>query len=154
MALYYNPINRFVAGFIGSPKMNFLPARVEQCGPAGLVALINDGEHRLQLPSPIRQLQPGDEITLGIRPEQLQINGDAPLNINFHCEVVERLGNNTYLFGQSHGHDGFKMLLPGDVHFRPYQTLRPTFHPHHCMVFDAEGARISADIAMPQVRAA
>ncbi|WP_425334752.1 ABC transporter ATP-binding protein [Pantoea agglomerans] len=154
MALYYNPINRFVAGFIGSPKMNFLPARVEQCGPAGLVALINDGEHRLQLPSPIRQLQPGDEITLGIRPEQLQINGDAPLNINFHCEVVERLGNNTYLFGQSHGHDGFKMLLPGDVHFRPYQTLRPTFHPHHCMVFDAQGARISADIAMPQVRAA
>jgi multiple sugar transport system ATP-binding protein len=68
--------------------------------------------------------------------------------------VVERLGNNTYLFGQSHGHDGFKMLLPGDVHFRPYQTLRPTFHPHHCMVVDAEGARISADIAMPQVRAA
>ncbi|MER5029966.1 ABC transporter ATP-binding protein [Pantoea anthophila] len=154
MELYYNPINRFVAGFIGSPRMNFLPARVEQCGPAGLVALINDGEHRLQLPLPLRQLQPGDEITLGIRPEQLQINGDAPLSIHFHCEVVERLGNNTCLFGQSHGYDGFKMLLPGDVHFHPYQTLRPTFHPQHCMVFDADGARISADIEMPQVRAA
>jgi multiple sugar transport system ATP-binding protein len=46
------------------------------------------------------------------------------------------------------------MLLPGDVHFRPYQTLRPAFHPHHCMVFDANGARISVDIEMPQVRAA
>lgn len=154
MALYYNPVNRFVAGFIGSPKMNFLPARVQQCGPGGLIASINEGEHTLQLPPPVRQLQPGDAITLGIRPEQLQIGGDAPLHLNFHCEVVERLGNNTYLFGQGHGHDGFKMLLPGDVHFRPYQHLQPGFYPHHCMVFDAEGTRISADIAMPQVRAA
>ncbi|HBV39782.1 MAG TPA: sugar ABC transporter ATP-binding protein [Erwinia sp.] len=154
MALYYNPVNRFVAGFIGSPKMNFLPARVQQCGPNGLIASINEGEHTLQLPPPVRLLQPGDAITLGIRPEQLHIGGDAPLHLDFHCEVVERLGNNTYLFGQGHGHDGFKMLLPGDVHFRPYQKLKPTFHPHHCMVFDAEGMRISADIAMPQVRAA
>ncbi|MDN8543420.1 hypothetical protein QZH36_18625 [Erwinia sp. BC051422] len=42
----------------------------------------------------------------------------------------------------------------GDVHFRPYQHPQLGFYPHHCMVFDAEGTRISADIAMPQVCAA
>ena len=154
MELYYNPVNRFVAGFIGSPKMNFLPARVQQCSTGELVVSINDGEHTLTLPAPGRQLQAGDNVTLGIRPEQLQINSDAPLQLDFHCEVVERLGNNTYLFGQSYGHDGFKLLLPGDVHFRPYQTLRPSFYPHQCMVFDEDGVRISADIGVPQDQAA
>ncbi|EXU74633.1 ABC transporter ATP-binding protein [Erwinia mallotivora] len=154
MALYYNPVNRFVAGFIGSPKMNFLPASVVQFGADGLVVSINEGERLLTLPVPQRPLQPGDKVTLGIRPEQLQMGGDAPLQLDFHCEVVERLGNNTCLFGQSHGHDGFKMLLPGDVHFRPYQKLRPSFWPHHCMVFDHNGERISADIHIPQEQAA
>ncbi|KQN62928.1 sn-glycerol-3-phosphate ABC transporter ATP-binding protein UgpC [Erwinia sp. E602] len=154
MALYYNPVNRFVAGFIGSPKMNFLPALVEECSAAGLVVSIGGGARTLNLPAPLRQLRPGDELTLGIRPEHLCINSDAPLQLEFHCEVVERLGNNTFLFGQSHGQDGFKLLLPGDVHFRPYQTLQTAFHPHQCMVFAADGERISADIPLPQDRAA
>ncbi|PRD16354.1 sugar ABC transporter ATP-binding protein [Pantoea coffeiphila] len=154
MALYYNPVNRFVASFIGSPKMNFLPAQVVECSASGLLVSINEGQNTLALPAPQRQLQPGEALTLGIRPEHLRINSDAPLQLDFHCEVVERLGNNTYLFGQSYGHDGFKMLLPGDVSFRPYQSLRPSFYPHQCMVFDSEGLRISADIEIPQDQAA
>lgn len=154
MELYYNPVNRFVAGFIGSPKMNFLPAHVQHCSPQGLVVTVNEGSRTLTLPAPGRLLQAGDEVTLGIRPEHLRINSDAPLQIDFHCEVVERLGNNTYLFGQVYGHDGFKMLLPGDVHFRPYQTLHPSFYPHQCMVFDQDGVRISEEVALPQDQAA
>lgn len=46
------------------------------------------------------------------------------------------------------------MLLPGDVHFRPYQMLHPAFYPHQCMVFDGDGLRISADIPLPQDSAA
>ncbi len=38
------------------------------------------------------------------------------------------------------------MLLPGDVHFRPYQTLRPTYYPYPCKVCDAEGTRICANL--------
>ncbi|CUU23776.1 ABC transporter ATP-binding protein [Duffyella gerundensis] len=150
MELYYNPVNRFVAGFIGSPKMNFLPAKVKSCNPAALVVEINDGEHSFALPAPSRMLSAGEPLMLGIRPEHLQVGGEGTLTLDFHCEVVERLGNNTYLFGQSHGYDGFKMLLPGDVHFRPYQTLRPAFHPHQCMVFDESGLRISSGIVLPE----
>ncbi|EFE94225.1 ABC transporter ATP-binding protein [Serratia odorifera] len=148
MALYYNPINRFVAGFIGSPKMNFLPVTVVNWSPEALTVAIEHGS-TLTLALSTRQLQSGDALTLGIRPEHLSTAGDAPLRLDFHCEVVERLGNNTYLFGQCHGHDGFKILLPGDAHFLPYQKVLLGFDAAQCLVFDADGARISADITIP-----
>lgn len=149
MALYYNPINKFVAGFIGSPKMNFLPATVVNWTPELLTVSIG-ADKTLELTLATLQVAAGDPVTLGIRPEHLTTHSDSPLRLDFHCEVVERLGNNTYLFGQCHGHDGFKMLLPGDANFQPYQKLQPGFQAQQCLVFDTDGARISADIVIPQ----
>ncbi|MDR3432707.1 MAG: sn-glycerol-3-phosphate ABC transporter ATP-binding protein UgpC [Rouxiella aceris] len=148
MALYYNPINRFVAGFIGSPKMNFLPVTVVNWAEDLLTVSIDNNQ---TLPLAIKTLPvaPGEIVTLGIRPEHLSTLSDSPLRLAFQCEVVERLGNSTYLFGQCHGHDGFKMLLPGDAHFQPYQKLQPGFDASQCMVFNADGLRISAEIAVP-----
>ena len=60
--------------------------------------------------------------------------------------MVERLGNNTYLFGQCYGHDNVKILLPGDVKFAPWQKIDVAFDDHHCMVFDDQDVRVSADI--------
>jgi len=148
MALYYNPINRFVAGFIGSPKMNFLPVTVVSW-TADLLTVSLGGSQTLALALKTRQVEPGENITLGIRPEHLSTLSNSPLRLDFQCEVVERLGNSTYLFGQCHGHDGFKMLLPGDAHFQPYQKLQPGFEATQCMAFDADGLRISAEIAVP-----
>ncbi|MFS2224908.1 ABC transporter ATP-binding protein [Pantoea sp. B65] len=148
MALYYNPVNKFVAGFIGSPKMNFLPATVVSWQPETLTVTI-DSATTLVLPIHSREVGIGESVTLGIRPEHLTTTSDSPLRLDFHCEVVERLGNNTYLFGQCHGHDGFKMLLPGDVHFKPYQKLQPGFSASQCLVFNAAGERISADLPVP-----
>ncbi|KAA8997338.1 sn-glycerol-3-phosphate ABC transporter ATP-binding protein UgpC [Affinibrenneria salicis] len=148
MTLYYNPDNKFVAGFIGSPKMNFLPATVVSWQPEALTVTISQGK-TLTLARRTSEVQPGDSVTLGIRPEHLSTTLDSPLRLDFHCEVVERLGNNTYLFGQCHGHDGFKILLSGDAHFRAYQTLPLSFHADQCLVFDTSGIRISADIPVP-----
>ncbi|CZU36583.1 Lactose transport ATP-binding protein LacK [Enterobacter ludwigii] len=60
--------------------------------------------------------------------------------------MVERLGNNTYLFGQCYGHDNVKILLPGDVKFAPWQQIDVAFDDRHCMVFDEQDVRVSADI--------
>jgi multiple sugar transport system ATP-binding protein len=68
MALYYNPVNRFVAGFIGSPKMNFLPATVSAWQPGQLTVQMAQ-HHSLTLNITTSPLQPGDAVTLGIRPE-------------------------------------------------------------------------------------
>lgn len=148
MALYYNPVNKFVAGFIGSPKMNFLPATVSQWQPGELTVTLAQG-NSLTLGITTSPLEPGATVTLGIRPEHLATDTTRDTQLEFQCEVVERLGNNTYLFGQSYGHDNIKILLPGDVHFRPWQKIPLSFENRHCMVFDDQDKRISADIDVP-----
>ncbi|MGM3173561.1 ABC transporter ATP-binding protein [Dickeya lacustris] len=148
MALYYNPMNRFVAGFIGSPKMNFLPATVVAWQPGQLqLALTTEKIVTLNIDTSPRQA--GESITLGIRPEHLNTSGTQQATLDFQCEVVERLGNNTYLFGQCYGLDGVKILLPGDVQFSPWQAITLGFEARHCMIFDAHGRRVSADTPVP-----
>ncbi len=124
MSLYYNPKNKFVAGFIGSPKMNFLPATVNHWQPGEVSVTLAQG-HQLTLGITTTPLQAGAAVTLGIRPEHLSTDVTRGTPLAFQCEVVERLGNNTYLFGQCYGHDNIKILLPGDVHFRPWQQITP-----------------------------
>ncbi len=133
--------NHFVAGFIGSPKMNFLPAKVIDWNPAQVSVLIAD-QKTLTLPICTQKMEPGATITLGLRPEHIVPQGGA-LALTFNCEVVERLGNSTYLFGQSCGIDNFKMLLPGDNDFKPYQQIDVFFAPENCLIFNDNGIRIS-----------
>ena len=148
MALYYNPVNKFVAGFIGSPKMNFLPATVSDWQAERLTVTLAQ-DHQLTLNVATQPLKPGAAVTLGIRPEHLTPEVSTGTVVEFQCEVVERLGNNTYLFGQCYGHDNVKVLLPGDVHFRPWQKIKLAFDERFCMVFDENDLRISADIPAP-----
>lgn len=148
MSLYYNPVNKFVAGFIGSPKMNFLPVTVIAWQPGELTVSVAQNQ-TLTLALDTTPLQQGDSITLGIRPEHLSTDVTSGTALEFNCEVVERLGNNTYLFGQCYGHDNVKILLPGDVQFKPWQKISVAFDPKHCMVFDESGLRISNAIPFP-----
>ena len=142
MELYYKPVNRFVAGFIGSPKMNFLAGKVIEWQPGAVTLQLAD--HRmLKIATVTSELKAGDNITLGLRPEHV-LPGEGDLCMTFNCEVVERLGNSTYLFGQCEGTDGFKMLLPGDNAFRPYQTITVNFNPENALIFNEDGVRISA----------
>lgn len=141
MDLYYKPVNQFVAGFIGSPKMNFLPAQVISWSPSQLELALSE-QRTITLPIITNKLAAGSTITLGLRPEHLVPGGDG-IHLSFTCEVVERLGNSTYLFGQCCGIDDFKLLLPGDNAFKPYQQLDVFFSPEHCLVFAADGTRIS-----------
>ncbi len=98
--LYNAPVNRFVAGFLGSPAMNFAPVAVIAEGDA--ICAVGEGM-RLNLPPQIgARLRPhvGQEVTLGIRPEDLHLaaGGDANgLSFSAIVEVVERLGSQTLL---------------------------------------------------------
>ena len=88
--LYHHPHNRFVAGFIGSPAMNFLPGYISDAGNSVILA---DSAGTLPL---ARSLEPGREVVAGIRPEHLQAAG---ANATFQLEigVVESTGSATYL---------------------------------------------------------
>jgi multiple sugar transport system ATP-binding protein len=102
--LYHNPRTRFVAGFIGSPAMNFIACRLEQSG-AGLSARLSD---TIALPVPASrtaryQSAAGKEVLLGLRPEhitEVRQNGSSDDSRNFAVtlDVVEPMGMETMVF--------------------------------------------------------
>lgn len=94
LELYNNPANTFVAGFIGSPKMNLIEATVRETSPAGTVLFFNVGA---QLTVPARpDLTTGRRLTVGLRPESLGPMADG--TITGIIDVVERLGSETLAY--------------------------------------------------------
>ena len=78
--LYDDPANQFVAGFVGSPRMNFMAAEVVARDRAGLtVALVNQGGARLDLLPPLAGVDAGDRLTVGVRPEHFLPRGPGRL---------------------------------------------------------------------------
>jgi len=90
LELYDRPANRFVAGFIGSPTMNFLDAEIER--KAGLFATLAKGP-RIMLPH-LKDAADGREVTIGIRPEHLRL---SPEGLPGKIFVIEPLGMSTQL---------------------------------------------------------
>ena len=117
MELYKRPASTFVAGFIGSPAMNLMAARIADDGTA--VEL--PGGDRLPLAAPARLK--GREITLGIRPEHFFLTEEDRGLARLKADVVEQLGADTLV----HGHfgtdrktltarfDGLFSAKPGDL---------------------------------------
>ncbi|CAG1012975.1 sulfate transport system ATP-binding protein [Burkholderiaceae bacterium] len=93
LELYHHPANRFVAGFIGSPAMNFIDARVTALGDGHVQAAAREIVCDAQL-SP-QGLQVGEHVTLGIRPEHV-IVGQGPQRARVNH--VERLGELSYVY--------------------------------------------------------
>ncbi|HEY9596147.1 MAG TPA: ABC transporter ATP-binding protein [Cyanophyceae cyanobacterium] len=94
LELYNHPANQFVAEFIGSPPMNFIPVQIKA------PLLIHHAQFRLTLPDvwePVLKKYDGRSLTLGIRPEHLTISPPAPKNLPVQVDLVEALGNDTYL---------------------------------------------------------
>jgi lactose/L-arabinose transport system ATP-binding protein len=96
--LYDDPANMFVAGFIGSPKMNFLPADVVATEAGQVtVAVASQPEARLTLPiaAPVKT---GDKVTLGVRPEHFAGQGQGDMDLAVDVDVAEHLGNTSYIY--------------------------------------------------------
>jgi len=94
LELYNHPATQFVAEFIGSPPMNFLPVQFHA------PRLINHPQFRLTLPevwANALQKYDGQSLILGIRPEHLSLSVAAPKNLPVQVDLVEALGNETYL---------------------------------------------------------
>ena len=96
--LYDDPANTFVAGFIGSPKMNFMAAEViETSGGQVTISFASQPSVRLTLPVAAK-LAMGDKVTFGIRPEHFveADKGDARLDVD--VDVAEHLGSTSYIY--------------------------------------------------------
>jgi len=130
--LYDDPDNAFVAGFIGSPRMNLLPARAT--GPQSLRL----GTLDLTLPQLESRLTAGQALTLGVRPEHLQ---DAGQRIEMTVDVVEQLGSTAFV----HGALGPDLPLVVEARgSRPAMGDRITIalDPARLYLFDNDGQRL------------
>ena len=138
MELYEHPANLFVAGFIGSPKMNLLEAEVIRAEATGATVRTTGGE-TLSVAVDASRAAPGDAVTLGVRPEHLTLAGSANA-IATTASFVETLGHATYAY-LTHGaaSDMLTVQLPGDV--RPVAGDALTLHiaADQAHLFDADG---------------
>ena len=142
MELYHTPENQFVAGFIGSPKMNFIPARVVSVSENSIQLSTLDNQI-INLTGQDLVVQVGQGVKLGIRPEHISLDGKGDIHINFDCDFTERLGNSTYMFGSSCGIDNFKLHLPLDRSFNKNENkFKLYFDSSRCHVFDKDGIRV------------
>ena len=161
MDLYYNPCNKFVAGFIGSPKMNFIPSEITKVLQDEVYIKLDDQE--IAIPALTKGLSVGDKITVGIRPEYVTIGtiqkaleglgGEKGLTLNFDSDVVERLGNNTYVYGTCCSVDNFKVLIPVDCHTDARQSLKVSALIKNVLLFDDKENRIYANLEQKQKNA-
>ncbi len=134
--LYDDPINQFVAGFIGSPKMNFLPAAVQ----AGRLTLPAYGDQSIALPTLESVLPEGTKVTVGIRPEHFIQGGLETLELSI--EIVESLGGETYAYARNGEADILTVATGGKRGLVPGQTLSATFDPERVLLFRPDGGRI------------
>ena len=140
LELYHHPANLFVAGFIGSPRMNLLPARVVGADAAGVAVELPSGG---RVPVPVRTgaAKPGDTVTLGIRPEALRPHADGALA--GQVRLVERLGGLTLLHVGLHGGAEATVQIEGSDGTQAHQPVRLGFDPASCHLFDAAGQSLS-----------
>ena len=135
--VYRRPASRFVAGFIGSPAMNFIEARTVAGGLVELAA-----GRRLAV-APDAGLAVDQPVTVGIRPEEIQIaEGPLPGGLDFDVELVEELGAGQVL----HGHAGEIALTvlrnaAHDETLRPHRHLHLKIPPAAIHLFDATTGR-------------
>ncbi len=127
MDLYRNPDNRFVAGFIGSPAMNFLDGQITAGGVEvpGLKETVK---------LPVTMPSAGTQVQIGLRPEHLlMIKGDT-----HKVELTEALGGVSYAYLVTP--TGEKMIVEerGDERSRIGDTVGLSFEPERAMLFDAQ----------------
>lgn len=137
LELYHHPDNLFVAGFIGSPRMNFIDVTVREGHADHVVVELPDGV-LATLPVDASRAQPGSRASMGIRPEDAGgESGDFRLSMT--VDVAERLGGSTYLYGQCGGMEHFVVQRPGLDATRHGDVIDLAVGGHSCYLFDADG---------------
>ena len=138
MTLYDRPANLFVAGFIGSPKMNLLSAEVVEGSPAGATVRTAGGE-TLRAAVDASRARPGDAVTVGVRPEHLTLSS-ADDALKAQVVFAETLGAAT-LAHLTHpaAAENVTVQMPGEIRIKAGETLTLRAQPDQVHLFDADG---------------
>jgi len=136
LELYHRPDNLFVAGFIGSPKMNFIKGRCTSVA-GGKVAVDLGPLGTIELDRNAPALE-GEEVTVGIRPEHL-IVGEGEFSITITPHLIEHLGIHTILYAEVPGAESFIALFEGEPDASEGAPITIGFKHADVHLFDAGG---------------
>ncbi len=151
LELYNKPANLFVAGFIGSPSMNFIKGRIERKDGSLLLIETCTSEAVMQIQleprfSSLAESYVGKELILGIRPENLLISPDkiqAGSGVDLGIEVIEPMGNETLLY-LSNGATSLTARAASDSQLKIGERIKVGFDLERAHLFDpATGLSLS-----------
>ncbi len=132
LELYNEPANQFVAGFIGSPRMNFIDALVERADAACVTARDAEGQV-YEVAVDGSGLSLGDGVVVGIRPEHLDIGGEEghPVSV----QSIEQLGGESYLYCETASGAPLTAHFTGQTAMRRGDTAHALFHRAYTHLF-------------------
>ena len=136
LGLYNAPANRFVAGFIGSPRMNFLDGRIRAIDGAGVTVAI-DGLPEQRVAVDGGSTAEGEPVTLGVRPEHV-VPGEADACFSALVNATEQLGSDSYLYCELPGGQKLTIHAPGQTPVRRGERTPIGLRPDACHLFRAD----------------
>ncbi|MCV3243418.1 multiple sugar transport system ATP-binding protein [Mesorhizobium robiniae] len=148
LELYHRPANLFVAGFIGSPAMNFLKGCVDKVEGNQVTISLDLG---LSLTMPVsKPPQAGAEVTVGIRPEHIVLSAEGQADAFIvHASVVELLGSDTFIYVRD-GEESLVIRDSGGRMARAGDRIAISLPPRACHLFNKAGQRISDATAVTE----
>ena len=135
--LYSRPINRFVAGFIGNPRMNFIEGMCSSAGISG-IAVDLGALGTISIPREGSADIAGQPVTVGIRPEHIEMGSDG-FSVALKPAIIERLGIHTITYAPLPSGDMFAALFEGEPPLAENREIRVKIDPALCHLFDVKG---------------
>ncbi|MCC8396030.1 sn-glycerol-3-phosphate ABC transporter ATP-binding protein UgpC [Paraburkholderia sp. MMS20-SJTR3] len=148
LELYHRPKSRFVAGFIGSPRMNFLPGEIAQIDAQGVLVTLDHTAETVRVPVSGARLQRAQPVTLGVRPEHLEFVDAASLAapgaardgvLTRSVSLVEQLGEHSYVHLDQPGGGALIAKAPGDTRLAPGERASLRVPSGACHLFTEDG---------------
>lgn len=144
LEVYSKPDNRFVAGFIGSPQMNFLEGKVEASD--GVMATVTAAGSLSGVHIPLRDgttVRQGQKVFIGIRPEHFVVSrGDVGLPV--HIDVVENLGGLAFAYGKTEMGQDVILKADSETPLTFGTQVKAALQAEYCHLFDETGLTVSA----------
>ena len=140
MELYHTPVNKFVAGFIGSPKMNFIDGELVSATPTLATVRLHDGTV-VQVASDATSLAVGAKVALGVRPEHVRASrGPLDNSVKGHVQLAEHLGDIIYLHVILTGAtETFTVRTEPDNPLDTGDMAELSLPPKRCFMFNEQG---------------
>jgi len=153
LELYEYPVNQFVAGFMGSPKMNFITGEIVEASAAAAMVRLKSGA-LIRVEVDASKAKPGDAVTLGVRPEHFAASASTN-TIESTVSFIESLGSTTHAYFAYPGvDDALTCDLAGHATLAVGDTLKIGIPADCCHLFDAQGGAFKRHFKMPERRAA